>query len=141
LVESPQRQNPCTILFREIDRKRGKSETPGNHTRESRLLLSAASSELALKPESPRTGSAGFSWPISSVKIGFLNEINEISALMVGRESPRAPGPRRGTESQYQLEWLVRTLALPLPGSAFRHFGSFLLFVLIPLVSWKNLKE
>ena len=30
------------------------------------------------------------------------------------------------------------TIALAVPGIALGHFGSFLLFVLIPLVSWKN---
>jgi hypothetical protein len=71
-----------------------------------------------------------------------------------GRESvPRATGPARGTESQcfsvrerfalerfnaHRLEWLVRTLALPVPGFALGHFGSFLFAVLLPLVSRKN---
>jgi len=71
-----------------------------------------------------------------------------------GRESvPRASGPVRGTESRcfsagdrfalekinaHRLEWLVRTPALPVPGFVLEHFGSFLFFVLLPLVSWKK---
>ena len=70
------------------------------------------------------------------------------------RESvPRASGPARGTESQcfscdgrqalekfntHRLEWLVRTLDLPVPGFAFRDLRSFLLFVPLPLFSRKN---
>ena len=84
----------------------------------------------------------------------FLNEISRMSALRVGRESSRAFAPRRETEARcfsfdrrkaverlnaHRLEWLVRTLSLPLLRSAFRHSGSFILFVLIPLVSRKNL--
>jgi hypothetical protein len=83
----------------------------------------------------------------------FFHETSGMSVLP-GRESvPRTSGPVRGTESQsfsfgerfalekfnaHRLEWLVRTLALPVPGFALRHFGSFLFFVLLPLVSWKN---
>jgi len=73
-----------------------------------------------------------------------------------GRVSvPRASGPVSGTESQcfsfgervalerfdaHPLEWLAGTLALPRPKFAPGYFGSFLFFVLLPLVSWKNPK-
>jgi hypothetical protein len=72
-----------------------------------------------------------------------------MSVLLEGRAS----GPARGTESQcflfgerfalekfntHRLEWLAGTLALPRPKFALGHFGSFLFFVPIPLVSGRN---
>jgi len=76
------------------------------------------------------------------------------NVVVPGRESvPRASGPARGTESQgfsfgerfalkklndHRLEWLVRTLAQPVPEFSFRHFGSFLFLVLLPLETWEN---
>jgi len=70
--------------------------------------------------------------------------------LLVGRASREPPVPARRTESQcfsygerfavekfnaHRLDWLAGTLALPRPKFALGHFGSFFLFVLIPLVS------
>jgi hypothetical protein len=79
---------------------------------------------------------------------------NQWNADAPGRASvPRATGPARGTESQcfsfgerfalekfnaHRLECLVRTLSLRVPEFALGYFESFLFFVLIPLVSWKN---